>query len=49
MIKARDFPHLFFENLKGLKDYLTRNQLYGCNVLIKGSRGMELEQLVGYL
>ena len=46
---ASDFPHLFFENLNNLKDYLAQNQLKGCNILIKGSRGMQLEQLVGYL
>lgn len=46
---APDFPHLFFENLNNLKDYLAQNQLKGCNILIKGSRGMQLEQLVGYL
>ena len=46
---APDFPHLFFENLNNLKDYLAQNQLKGSNVLIKGSRGMQLEQLVGYL
>jgi len=46
---APDFQHLFFENLNNLKDYLVQNQLKGSNVLIKGSRGMQLEQLVGYL
>jgi UDP-N-acetylmuramoyl-tripeptide--D-alanyl-D-alanine ligase len=44
-----DFPHLFFENLNKLKDYLAQNQLKGCNVLIKGSRGMQLEKVAGYL
>ncbi|MCX6223445.1 MAG: UDP-N-acetylmuramoyl-tripeptide--D-alanyl-D-alanine ligase [Bacteroidia bacterium] len=46
---AADFPHLFFENLNNLKDYLAQNKLKGCDVLIKGSRGMQLEELVGYL
>ena len=45
---AHDFPYLFFENLNNLKDYLAMNQVSGCHVLIKGSRGMQLEKLVGY-
>ncbi len=43
------FPHSFFENTDGLKQYLTAARLDGCNILIKGSRGMQLEQLVDLL
>lgn len=43
------FPHLFFENLSNLQDHLSIQPLKGCNVLIKGSRGMHMEQLVDYL
>ena len=46
---APGLPFLFFENLKHLKDYLTLNQMHGCHILIKGSRGMQLEQVVSYL
>jgi UDP-N-acetylmuramoyl-tripeptide--D-alanyl-D-alanine ligase len=46
---SKDFPYLFFENSNSLKDYLVQNQVNGFNILIKGSRGMKLEQLVGYL
>lgn len=41
--------HLFFENLNDLQEYLASNALKECNILIKGSRGMKLEQLVSYL
>lgn len=46
---AGDFPHHFFENLNSLIEYLSSNQLSGCNIMIKGSRGMQLERLVPYL
>ncbi|MFA6126059.1 MAG: UDP-N-acetylmuramoyl-tripeptide--D-alanyl-D-alanine ligase [Bacteroidales bacterium] len=46
---AVGFPDLFFENINGLKSYLAQDQIENCNILIKGSRGMQLEQLVSYL
>lgn len=46
---AAGYSHPFFVDLDGFKDYLLVNKLRNCNILIKGSRGMQLEQLVGYL
>lgn len=46
---ASDLPYLFFESLNILQDYLAGNHLKECNILIKGSRGMQLEKLVAYL
>lgn len=46
---APDFPYLFFENRDNLTDYLSDHPFEGCHLLIKGSRGMQLEHLVGYL
>ncbi|MDD4644801.1 MAG: UDP-N-acetylmuramoyl-tripeptide--D-alanyl-D-alanine ligase [Bacteroidales bacterium] len=43
------YPFLFFEDIGTLKGYLEQNQISGCQILIKGSRGMKLEQLVPYL
>jgi UDP-N-acetylmuramoyl-tripeptide--D-alanyl-D-alanine ligase len=41
--------HEFFESLNSVKEFLIRSQIKGCNVLIKGSRGMKLEQLIDHL
>jgi UDP-N-acetylmuramoyl-tripeptide--D-alanyl-D-alanine ligase len=46
---ASGFPHEFFVDVTSLKEYLAERKLTGCNILIKGSRGMQLEQLVSYL
>jgi len=35
-----------FENAKHLKEYFNEKPLKGCHILIKGSRGVKLEQLV---
>jgi UDP-N-acetylmuramoyl-tripeptide--D-alanyl-D-alanine ligase len=43
------FRHSFFKDIDGLKEYLSAAKLNGCNILIKGSRGMQLEQLVDFL
>jgi len=43
------FLHSFFKNIDDLKEYLSAAKFNSCNILIKGSRGMQLEQLVDYL
>jgi len=45
----KEFPFLFFGDIVTLKAYLEQNQISGGHILIKGSRGMKLEQLVPYL
>lgn len=46
---STDFPHHFYQDLSQLEDYLVQHPLKDCNILIKGSRGMKLETIVGYL
>jgi len=46
---SSDFSFLFFKRLDQLKVYLTQNLIQESNILIKGSRGMKLEQVVCYL
>jgi UDP-N-acetylmuramoyl-tripeptide--D-alanyl-D-alanine ligase len=40
---------LAYESKEGLTDYLKKNSLQGKTVLIKGSRGMKLEEIVDLL
>lgn len=44
-----EHPFLFFKDTKSVKDYLSKNKIENSTILIKGSRGMELEQLVELL
>ncbi len=46
---ASGSSHRFFKDLAGLKIFLDKHPLSECHILIKGSRGMQLEQLVSYL
>jgi UDP-N-acetylmuramoyl-tripeptide--D-alanyl-D-alanine ligase len=46
---ASGYPYHFFPEVDGLKVYLDINPLTDSHILIKGSRGMQLEQLVSYL
>lgn len=39
----------FFINANDLKDYLVSNQIVNSTLLIKGSRGMQLEKIIDYL
>lgn len=41
--------HLAFENVDKLNEYLERNPLSGKTILIKGSRGVQLEKCLPYL
>jgi UDP-N-acetylmuramoyl-tripeptide--D-alanyl-D-alanine ligase len=40
---------LFFETLEDIQNHLVSNPLHNCSVLVKGSRGMQMEKLVKYL
>lgn len=40
---------LAFADVTGLMDYLRNNPLSGCLILVKGSRGMQLEKLTPFL
>ncbi len=46
---ASGFFHHFFESTDSLRNYLSDNPVEGCNVLVKGSRGMQLEKLIDLL
>jgi len=41
--------YLFFMNANELKDYLVSHQIVDSTLLIKGSRGMQLEKIIDYL
>jgi len=41
--------YLFFINANELKDYLVSHQIVDSTLLIKGSRGMQLEKIIDYL
>jgi UDP-N-acetylmuramoyl-tripeptide--D-alanyl-D-alanine ligase len=41
--------YLFFINANELKDYLVSHQIVDSTLLIKGSRGMQLEKIIEYL
>jgi UDP-N-acetylmuramoyl-tripeptide--D-alanyl-D-alanine ligase len=44
------FPNYnFFMNIDDVKDYVLKNQINHSTLLIKGSRGMQLEKIVDYL
>lgn len=40
---------LQFKNVNSLKEWLTKNEIKDANILIKGSRGIQLETVVEYL
>jgi UDP-N-acetylmuramoyl-tripeptide--D-alanyl-D-alanine ligase len=44
-----DFPFMFFEKTEDLAGYLKENPLSGTFVLLKGSRGMRMEQVLDWL
>jgi UDP-N-acetylmuramoyl-tripeptide--D-alanyl-D-alanine ligase len=46
---SEKFDHHFFENIKSLVDDIEFNEIKGCHILIKGSRGMQLEKLINQL
>ena len=42
--------HIFqFENIDELKKWISKNNLHNANILIKGSRGIQLEKIVELL
>ena len=46
IFKDKYAQFLFFENTDRLKEYLMLNKIYDSTILIKGSRGMQLEKIV---
>jgi UDP-N-acetylmuramoyl-tripeptide--D-alanyl-D-alanine ligase len=46
---STDFPFRFFGDVADLIGYLKAEPVSGHQLIIKGSRGMQLEQVVGYL
>lgn len=43
------YPYNFFPDRNSLEEFLKLEPLEGCHILVKGSRGMQLEKLVDYL
>ncbi len=45
----RKHPYISFADLLGAEEYLTANPIRNAQILIKGSRGMQLEKLLKYM
>jgi UDP-N-acetylmuramoyl-tripeptide--D-alanyl-D-alanine ligase len=44
-----NFPYYFYKDTKNLADYLRENRIKNKNIFLKGSRSMQLEQVIEFL